>query len=341
MAGSRTRRSTERGLLEASGARDDDGLVLVDADGRVRLVDHRARTMLGDAFVLHELAPALVLANDVVLVTSPGAERPDTELRVGRASVDGREGWAITVSDVARRRSPAEEASALVATVCHEMRTPLTSIVGYADALRVDGDEMPAQQRTQFAATILRQGERLARLVTDLAVLSQPGRSLELRTEVVRVGEVVDEVLDRLGSVADGVEVAGDRTLTVRVDRDHLADIVTNLLTNAAKYGRPPVVVELERQDFQGVVRVRDAGPGVPEGFVDRMWDRFSRARVDERPPEASGSGLGLAIVAGLAEANQGHAWYEPAEPTGACFAVAFRRDATSPPAAEAPPDEH
>lgn len=304
--------------------REEDGLVVVDGDGRVRLIDHRARELLGDLLAAGAPASPLLLDRPVMTLAPGAPEDPTLELRTTRARVDGRDGWAVTVADVSSRRAPLEEAHDLVSTVCHEMRTPLAGIVGYADALREAGEALPPDQRAAFVATILRQGERMARLVADLAVLARPGRGLDVRRADVRVADVVTEVLEAMRDEAGGITVTGERTLTVRVDRDHFASIVTNFITNARKYGAPPIVIELERQDFQGVLRVRDAGPGVPEGFVHRMWDRFSRARVDERPPEATGSGLGLAIVAGLTEVNNGHAWYERGQPTGACFCAGF-----------------
>jgi signal transduction histidine kinase len=323
-AGSTVRRGATRpggGL----GSRDDDGLVVVDADRTVRLLDHRARQLLEGVLELGGAVPAVLLGSEVICLQGGLRGGPDAiELRVRPTHVDAREGWAIAVADVTERRDPAAEAAELVVAVCHEMRTPLSGVVGYADALLDGWDELDDGRRHAFVEVILRQGKRLSRLIDDLVALSRPGRGLEVRPEDVELGPAVRAVLELLRGDASDVTVLGDEATTVRVDPAHLQNILTNLVTNARKYGAAPITVELAQEEGRGVVRVRDVGPGVPEGFVHRMWDRFSRARVEERPPGVTGSGLGLAVVAGLTTANEGRAWYERNHPTGSCFVVAF-----------------
>lgn len=96
--------------------------------------------------------------------------------------------------------------------------------------------------------------------------------------------------------------------------------MITNYFENATAYGRPPVTVRVTSTPDAVEVRVRDSGPGVPEHFVPRLFDRFSRDPATTRGTE--GSGLGLWIVRSLARSNAGDAWYEPGEPDGACFCV-------------------
>lgn len=321
MAGPETER--ERTVASASGDREDDGLVIVDATRRVRLIDHRAREVLGSLFDLGDVAPALLLDAERLTLQGRGDGAEVVEFRVQPTRVDGAEGWAISVADVSSRRSPEEAAAELVAAVCHEMRTPLSAVVGYADVVRADWRELDDARRDRLLSVILRQGERLARLTEDLVALSRPGRGLDVRTEPVVLAHAVDEALSLLGPSED-VDVTGDGDVTVLVDAHHLQNILTNLVGNARKYGRAPIVVEMTRDDDAGLVRVHDAGPGVPDGFVSRMWDRFTRARPAGGPDEPEGSGLGLSVVAGLTAANGGRAWYEPGEPSGACFTVAF-----------------
>lgn len=321
------RRSRPR--REGAGWRDEDGLVVVDADRRVRLLDHRARELLAGMMTLGELAPDFLLAAETIEVRTPHVRLDGrlraVELRVRSSRVDGRDGWAVSVADVSHRKSPKDEASEFVSAVCHEMRTPLTGILGYADALKQGWDDLDDERRTAFLDIVIRQAGRLGRLTTDLSALSRPGRGLEVQSEAVPVERAVAETLAVMRDGADGVEVVGGTAgLHVRVDPSHFQNILVNLLSNARKYGRAPFVVEIEREDLFGVVRVTDAGDGVPEGFLGRMWDRFSRARVDERPRGVDGSGLGLAVVSSLVEANGGQVWYEPNEPTGSAFCVAF-----------------
>lgn len=305
--------------------RGDDGLLLVDADGVVRLLDPRARELLGDGLELGGVAPSLVLDAESVVVRRRGPSGDvSVELRVQRAQVDEREGWVVGVADISDRRGDPQEVSEFVSTVCHEMRTPLTGIIGYADALREGWDDLDEDRRTSFLGVILREGARLTRLTADLGALARPGRGIDVRPESVSLDDAVAETLAVLREEGEAVTVTGETGLRVRVDGSHFENILTNLLVNAHKYGRPPIVVDVERQDVRAVVRVRDHGDGVPDGFVHRMWDRFSRAREDERPSGIPGSGLGLAVVASLVAINGGHVWYERDEPTGAVFCVAF-----------------
>lgn len=316
------RRRAPRSAERVEG-REDDGLVVVDVLRQVRLIDHRAKEILGGLLDLGDTAPGLILASErVTLRGSAHGGAEVIELRVRPTRVDAHDGWAIGVADVSARRAPEDAAAELVAAVCHELRTPLGGIVGYADVLRVDGDGLDAATRDRFLGVILRQAERMGRLIEDLLSLSRPGRGLDVRTERVLLEAAVHETLELLGG--DAIEVAGLGEVTVLVDGHHLQNILTNLLTNARKYGRDPIVVELGRLGDEGIVWVRDAGPGVPEGFVDRMWERFSRARSSNDPGAPRGSGIGLSVVAGLAAANGGRAWYERGEPSGACFGVAF-----------------
>lgn len=308
--------------------RQREGLVVVDGGRRVVLVDQGTRDLLGEeAIAADQVVPSLFLEADAVEVERPaGSDGPRRiEVRARRAAVDGDDGWTLTVVDASRRRSPKQEASDMVAAVSHEMRTPLTAITGYAATIRHHWDTLDAAHKLEFLEVIERQGMRLARLTSDLLNLAKAdaGR-LEVEAEDVALGRAVAETLEAMPAEAADVRVVGDGDVSVRADPLHLADILTNFVTNAGKYGRPPVTLEMDRVGGEGVVRVRDEGDGVPEGFVARMWDRFARARVEERPPGATGSGLGLAVVRHMAELNGGRAWYEPNEPRGSCFAVAL-----------------
>jgi len=103
----------------------------------------------------------------------------------------------------------------------------------------------------------------------------------------------------------------------------HVHQIISNLLTNSAKYGQPPVILECAPVGDGVELRVRDQGPGVDPEFVPRMFERFSQASSGDTRTSA-GFGLGLSITRDLAVANGGDLRYEPNLPTGACFIVRF-----------------
>lgn len=209
-----------------------------------------------------------------------------------------------------------------LATATHDMRTPLTAILGFVEILR-GPNGLSAGQQAEALDTIARQARRLDHLVGDLlSVAVIDGGALDLDRSVVPLQAVIAEVIADAGfDVPVQLAVAPD--LTVHVDRDRFVQILLNLVTNALRYGAAPVEVsaEVDGGDPAWVtLRVRDTGPGVPEDFVARLFDRFSVAnRAEAR--SVRGTGLGLAIVRALARAHGGDAWYE-GDRTGACFAV-------------------
>lgn len=217
-------------------------------------------------------------------------------------------------------RTADEMKSHFVAVTSHELRTPLTSILGFATTLLRFWPRLSDKQRRDQVAIIDEQARRLARLVDDLLTLSRiEAGVLETRPKDLELRETVRSAIEAFPELNDGVEVTVDPGIRVTADPDHLQQILVNYLSNALRYGAPPFGVEAVGSDEWVDLRVRDAGPGVPETFEGRLFEKFAQA------PSARGSGgtgLGLSIVRGLAENLGGRAWYEPARPRGSCFAV-------------------
>lgn len=204
-----------------------------------------------------------------------------------------------------------------VATASHDLRTPLTSVLGFAQTLRDQFDTLDVSQRESCVDAIVRGATHAARLVDDLLTLSllQAG-VIATRVEAVPVAAVAREAAARNG-VEVSVEV--DDAVVVAADTHHVERILDNYLTNAARYGRAPIRVTASGEDGGVVIRVCDAGDGVPEEFEARLFTAFSR--VD--PATREGTGLGLSIIKGLAEANGGDVRYERLpDGGGACFGV-------------------
>jgi signal transduction histidine kinase len=120
---------------------------------------------------------------------------------------------------------------------------------------------------------------------------------------------------------AASVEFDAPTPLLVVADRDHVEQMLLNYVSNALKYGEPPYSVRLSEQDGFAIVRVCDAGSGVPDEFLPQLFERFARGPWAIQQG-ISGTGLGLSIVRELARAQSGEAWYEPNQPTGACFCL-------------------
>jgi signal transduction histidine kinase len=207
----------------------------------------------------------------------------------------------------------------LMATVSHEMRAPLTLVIGLAQTLRSAWDQLSEEDKFTFLAKVEQRGQQLAAIVDDLIVLG--------RVERDGGGDGVCEVASVIREAIEATSVKGDVTvscapgLVARADPGHVGRILINYLTNAARYGAPPLVVEARAEGEWIDIRVTDEGPGVPPEFVGELFEPFTRS-VGARQVAADGSGLGLAIVQELARAEGGEAWYEQNSPQGSCFAV-------------------
>jgi len=213
-----------------------------------------------------------------------------------------------------------------VAMASHDLRSPLTAMLGWASTLVARWDGLKDENKRAAVETIEDNGRRLARLIDELLTISTiESGGLTTRAEIVGFREAIETVA---ATFSDGVsEITFDypNGLALLVDSDHLQRILTNYVGNALKYGAPPIAVEAQEEAEWVEIRVRDEGPGVPEDFVPRLFGKFSRAE-DDNTRSKPGTGLGLSIVEGLVKANGGETWYEPNHPQGSCFALRLRK---------------
>lgn len=213
-----------------------------------------------------------------------------------------------------------EVKSNFIALAAHELRTPVTSVHGVVATLDRLGDQLSEQDRAELQEALRTQSDRMRRLVEQLLDLSR------LDTEIVPIqpvpiavrSEVQDVVEAEAGEQAKDVEVQVDEDLTATIDRSVLERVLSNLLTNALRHGQPPVFVSAAQRDRHFRLVVEDRGPGVPEEFVDDLFERFSRSA--EARARGLGSGLGLSIARSYAQAHGGDLVYEPVKPHGARF---------------------
>jgi PAS domain S-box-containing protein len=207
--------------------------------------------------------------------------------------------------------------SHFVAVASHELRTPLTAVLGFATTLMNHWDRIPDRDKREHIGLIEGQARRLSRLADDLLTMSKiEAGALEVRPEPVDVEEALRQAVSAFAD--QDIEVEAEAGLRAMADPDHVEQIMINYVTNAIKYGRPPIRVEARRTNRWVEVSVTDSGDGVPGDFVPRLFEKFAQAG---RIRSGSGTGLGLSIVRGLARAQGGDAWYEPADP-GARFCV-------------------
>jgi signal transduction histidine kinase len=207
-----------------------------------------------------------------------------------------------------------------ITLAAHELRTPVTSIHGFVHTLNHLGDRLSAARRDEVSRTLEQQTARMAMLVEQLLDLSRlDAEAYEITPEPLQVRRRIAELVeaaapDRAADVA--VEVP--EGLEIEADPAAFDRIVSNLVTNAFRYGRPPVLVAADRTDRHFRLAVEDRGRGVPVEFVPDLFERF--ARSDDSRERAVGTGLGLAIARAYARAHGGDLLYEPAAPHGARF---------------------
>jgi len=204
----------------------------------------------------------------------------------------------------------------------HELRTPLTTILGYTSLLTDRWDVLPDDSRRRFVSMIERQGNRLHSLVEDLLTLSSArAGKLAVVLGPVELAPVVDDAITNNGQAAADVRNACPKGLWVTADNDRLCQILVNYVSNALRYGKPPVTVVATVAQGRVQICVEDRGTGVSEEFVPHLFERFARSRR-AKATSIDGTGLGLAIVRQLAQAQAGEAWYEPNAPSGSRFCL-------------------
>jgi len=202
--------------------------------------------------------------------------------------------------------------AAMVGALAHDVRSPLATVQMTLEELAQDATGSSAR----MLEAALRQTARIARLATGLLDLNRIDTTGHLRLDLQPV-PARSAVLDALSYVkSEGIEIRIDEHRTLHVDRERFEQIVVNLVGNALRYGRPPVVVTVTGDGVTDRLEVRDHGPGIPAELRSRLFTRFGVGG-------AEGVGLGLWIVLQLARAHGGDARHEAALP-GARMVVTF-----------------
>jgi signal transduction histidine kinase len=207
-----------------------------------------------------------------------------------------------------------------VALAAHELRTPVTTIHGFVQTLNHLSDRLDQGQKIELRTALEQQTRRMAALVEQLLDLSRlDADAVVVRPRPVDVGERLREVVTvAAGARADEVEIEMGDNGRATVDPEILDHIVSNLVTNALRYGRAPVRVRASANGDGLRVAVEDSGPGVAREIEETLFERFTRAGVAR--DHVAGTGLGLAIARAYARAHRGDLRYERGQPTGARF---------------------
>jgi signal transduction histidine kinase len=208
-----------------------------------------------------------------------------------------------------------------VAIASHELRTPATSVYGVLKTLADRDRELSDELREELLQVGVEQGERLRRLLEELLDLSRlDARAIVVDPRPIVLKAALVDVVEGALPTTDAVELDIPDDLAVVVDPLVLERVITNLVTNAARYGAPPIRIEAQTRDRHLRVAVEDNGPGIPEDLQGRVFDRFARGRGQ------SGHGLGLAIARAYAQAHGGDLVYDP-HTRGARFELLIPQD--------------
>lgn len=214
--------------------------------------------------------------------------------------------------------------SALLASVSHDLRTPLTSIRASVDSLLHSDTKWDAATLHEFHLIISEEVTRLSRLIENLLSMARiDAGELRLLKKWESPSEVFHNVLDRCAVLTrhHRVEVECDDSLpVVLIDSRLIAEALSNLVENAAKYSPPggEIAVKAEMKGDELLISVTDQGPGIVPEETSRLFEKFYRGT---HPQQNSGTGMGLAIARGIIEAHGGKIWVENLPGKGATFA--------------------
>ncbi len=241
---------------------------------------------------------------------------------------EGRVSHAIAIlRDISKQKELDRMRSDLVSTASHELRTPLALIKGYIATLRRPDISLDNEREQRFLANIDQAVDRLARLIDDLLSASriEAGR-LELRLQLIDLGQIVLDVLDRLKPQAGNCQLVAELNYeerAVQADPDRIEQVLFNLLGNALKFSPDGGVVTVQVKNLDNpasvLISVKDQGKGIPPQEIDRIFEKFYRVQ-DGLVKKTSGVGLGLYICKSIVEAHGGHIWVESTPGQGSTF---------------------
>ena len=248
------------------------------------------------------------------------------------AFLDGKGGYAmlVLISDVTDIELSERVRRDFAANVSHELKTPLTSINGFAQ-LVANGMAADAESVKAYAKRISEESDRLMGLINDTLMLSELEQiSIEEPMEDVDIRETTEEVLrlmeDKIAERHLDIQVTGNAEM--KANRNRIRELVMNLCDNAVKYNKDhgKIVIGLSEKDGYAAIEVQDTGIGIPENEINRIFERFYRAK-NSGGATVNGTGLGLVIVKHIAALYEGELTVESREGEGSRFTVRMKKE--------------
>ena len=322
-----------------------EGLIVIDAGGRIRLANRAAGELFGfpspaigrtilEATRHHEVAALAtrldrepeILGHELRLEAVENSKFLQVNALALRDETGGRDGAILVFHDLTQLRQLESVRQEFVANVSHELRTPLSLIKSATETL-LDGGKEDAAALTRFLQIIEKHANRLTLLIDDLLMLStldSGNMRLNLQPVSVRAGvsEVISDLKSRASLRGAVVENLVAAPLIADADPDRLRQVLSNLIENAVKYGRLEGRVTVSARVLETgriEVAVCDDGPGISDEACARIFERFYRADK-ARSREQGGTGLGLSIVKHVVQAHGGEVRVESKLGSGSTF---------------------
>lgn len=326
---------TERNKFQATFSNVQNGVIILDDSNHVLLINPAARLAFG-----------LPVEGGEGRLLSELIQHPDLHALLNRASRlefqhheinfdDGRVfnaqytkiptvGAAITLQDITYLKELDRLKNDFVHTVSHDLRSPLTAVLGYTELIGRVGP-LSDQQR-EFVHRIQNSVQSITILVNDLLDLGRIEAGFDTRKETVQVESILRYALETfMPTISEkklnfNVEMA-EGLPAIRGNPVRLRQMFDNLIGNAVKYTPPQgnVSISIRAEDHQIIIAISDSGPGIPPAEQPHIFDKFFRG--SNIPPDAPGSGLGLAIVKSIVDNHQGRIWVASSE-KGSTFTV-------------------
>ena len=238
------------------------------------------------------------------------------------------QGMVVVLHDITNLQKLENLRREFVANVSHELKTPITSIKGFAETL-IEGAKNDEQSLDMFLNIILKESNRIESLVTDLLDLSHIEQQKELEINYMNLSELAINIIDNLQTQAQNkrikIQSEIEKDVIIEAHENKIAQVITNLLSNAINYSSEDnkVIVRVYRNDNKVYLEIQDYGIGISETDQKRIFERFYR--VDKaRSRDSGGTGLGLSITKHIVEAHNGRIDVKSEPGKGSIFKVLF-----------------
>jgi len=315
----------------------EDGVIILDNQSNLLLINPAARRAFGlwQDYTVKGKPVMEVLPNpDLKILLDEKINNPLSHNEISFA--DGRVlstqctpipkiGMAITMQDITHLKQLDRLKNEFVYTVSHDLRSPLTAILGYVDLLDRVGPVN--EQQRDFIHRVQVSVKSITSLVNALLELDRIETGFDAQKEVVPLAGIIRYVLETLGSQISDKKLKLHLNLPMEIPQMRgnpirLRQMLDNLIGNAIKYTPEggEITVEVEAQNDQLILRISDTGPGIPPADQAHIFEKFYRA--SNIPKGVGGSGLGLAIVKSIVENHQGRVWVDSLVGIGSAFTV-------------------